>query len=186
MKVIAVDTAIVFEPMLSIQQQIRNRPPTGWEPVFFDTAAGLLGELKKLTLTPGEIFRQIEIVSEASPVHIDHVAVPFDGPADPADLSPAEFGAALTRLPGISRAKTVVYLSGCNTGLADWDMKIDECTAQVLANAAGIGVRGAAGFIEGLHATNNETVSEFGDNGEQYQHSRNAKRGKCWNQFTPH
>jgi hypothetical protein len=185
LKVIAVDTAILFEPMLSIQQQIRNQPPTGWEPVFFDTASALLAELKNLALAPREIFRQIEIVSEGSPVHLDHVAVPFDGPADPTDLSPAEFGAALARLPGI-RATTVVYLSGCNTGLADWDMKIDECTAQVLADASGALVRGAAGFIEGLHATGNESVSKSGDNGEQYQYSRTAKGRNCWNPFKPH
>jgi hypothetical protein len=183
MKVIAVDASISAEPMLTIRKEIKKTPPPGWTAVFFRKPSGLLAALKGLPLAPGDTFDEIEIVSEGSPLTLDKIDTPFDQ-LDPDYVSPTDFGVGLNGIPGIAR-NTVVFLSGCNTGLADDGVDIKNCLAQVLADASRTLVRGAAGFISGLHATKDEAVFKFDETGGFYEKARNAKGAKCWNKFQP-
>lgn len=178
MKVIAVDSFASGDAMTAIQEGLGRTPPAGWKVVPFDTASQLLARLKKLR--PSDALEEIEIVSEASPTYLDAIQFQFLGAGA---LSPTDFGKGLKTVPGVDAA-TVVYLSGCNSGLKATGRPLKKCIAQTVATASGTTVKGAAGFIEGTHATGDEHCIPVLD-GASYPNARSAFGKNCWNDFNP-
>jgi hypothetical protein len=127
---------------------------------------------------------EIEVVSEGSPVNLD--ALQFEDEQN--YMTVAVFGAQLATLASV-HSQTLVYLSGCNTGLRGGAADLHRCIAQSLANASGTRVRGTAGYISGIHAAGNEQcVREVVDGAVYFPplpNSRNAQGAQCWNTFKP-
>lgn len=94
------------------------------------------------------------------------------------------FGDSLRRIGGFSRA-TVVYLSGCNTGLTF----AGDCIARSLSEASGATVCGARGYLAGTHAERNERcVSSFTHDGVSYEAFDGAidvAGDEVWRRFGP-
>lgn len=97
---------------------------------------------------------------------------------------PGKWGESLRRVNGFSRA-TVVYLSGCNTGLQFGG----DCMARDLAESAGATVCGARGYLAGTHAEKNERcVASFTHAGvvyEAYDGAVDASGDDVWRRFGP-
>jgi hypothetical protein len=113
-------------------------PSSGWTYIEYADAFDLLAKIAAV----GAIrIDEIEIVAHGNPAICDDITL------DNVML----VGQSLSRLAGIG-STTVVYLSGCNTGLE----LNGDCLARSLADATGIAVFGARGYIAGTHAEGSE------------------------------
>jgi hypothetical protein len=170
--------------MVALRKALRQASPPGWTILNYSKATGLVRQLKKLNVPQQQHIDEIEIVSEGSPVNLD--ALQFETEQD--YMTVAVFGAQLANLASV-HSQTVVYLSGCNTGLRGSAADLHRCIAQSLATASGTRVRGAAGYISGIHATGNEQCAREVVDGAVYfpplPNSRNGQGAQCWNTFQP-
>lgn len=180
MKVIAVDTRPKNPAMQAVRKELVAKPPVGWDLVLFDSAQALLDRLAAVN-PAGDIFEQIEVVAEGSPLHLDSIEFQI---SEPGFMSPDAFGAKLAQIPG-AVATTVLYLSGCNTGLKRSGTPLNECIAQTIANASRTVVCGAAGYITGMHATQDERCDPDLYGEPSYSGARKAAGRTCWNKFEP-
>ena len=183
MKVVAVDSGAKTSSVVALRKGLRQAQPPGWLVLIYSTATGLIRQLK--SKVPGQQqLDELEIVSEGSPVNLD--ALQFE--AEPDYMTVATFGAKLANLASV-HSQTVVYLSGCNTGLRGGAADLHRCIAQSLATASGTRVRGTAGYISGIHAAGNEQCAREVVDGAVYfpplPGSRNAQGAQCWNTFRP-
>jgi hypothetical protein len=182
MKVLAVDSGAKTSSMAAVRKGLRQAPPPGWRVLSYSKPSGLVTQLKRLKV-PSAQLDEIEIVSEGSPVSLD--AVQFETETD--YLTVAEFGDRISKLACV-HSRTVVYLSGCNTGLRGSAADLRRCIAQSLANTSGTRVRGAAGYISGMHATGTEQCVKEVVAGAVHlpalPNSRDAQGAACWNTFS--
>lgn len=179
MKVIALDTRATSDAVTEVVMDVQSAPPVGWTPIRFKSPTELILRLQALQ---AEHVEKLEIISEGSPVHLDGL---YYQPVSN-DVNVIAFGEALRTAHGID-ARSIVYLSGCNTGCSDDGLGLNAFIAKNLATAAGCRVRGAKGYLAGYHARGNEECFKdlTGDTAEQYTFSKNASGAKCWRTFTP-
>ena len=145
--------------------------PNGWQYVEYADVIDLLSQLTALNL---EVIGELEIVAHGNPAECDDVSIE----------SARTFGESLRRVTGFSRS-TVVYLSGCNTGL----QFAGDCVARSLAEAAQASVCGAQGYLAGTHAERTEScVPSFTHGGilfEAFDGAREAEASGVWRCFGP-
>lgn len=124
----------------------------GWEYLEYIDSIDLLSRMIDRASTS---IQELEIVAHGNPAECNDVLLG----------NVRTFGESLHRVAGFSRA-TVVYLSGCNTGLQFGG----DCIARALAESCGATVCGAQGYLAGTHAERNERcVPEFTFAGVIYQ-----------------
>jgi hypothetical protein len=116
-------------------------PAHGWNYIAYRDAFDLLAQLAELHDEAAEDIHELEIVAHGNPAICDDVLL---GNA-------AVVGESLRRVAGINQS-TVVYLSGCNTGLE----LNGECIARTFAAAFRGPVLGARGYLTGTHAEQTE------------------------------
>jgi len=161
------------DPLLSTERQHLSgwAPANGWEYVEYADGVDLLARITDLG---AESIKEIEIVAHGNPAECDDIVLG----------SARTFGESLRRVTGFSRA-TIVYLSGCNTGLQFGG----DCVARTLAESAQASVCGARGYIAGTHAEQNERcVVSFTHAGilyEAFSGAIEASRGDVWRCFGP-
>jgi hypothetical protein len=142
------------DPLLNAERERLSAwaPRNGWEYIEYLDSVDLLARLAD---RGDPSIHEIEIIAHGNPGECDDVAL---GNAK-------TFGESLRRLTGFSSA-TVVYLSGCNTGVEF----AGDCVARSLAQAGGNTVCGARGYIAGTHAERNELcVPAFTHAGVAYE-----------------
>jgi len=119
-------------------------PANAWDYVEYVDSIDLLARMIERVNTT---IQELEIVAHGNPAECDDVLLE----------NVRTFGESLHRVGGFSRA-TVIYLSGCNTGLEFGG----DCIARALAESCGATVCGARGYLAGTHAERNERcVPEF-------------------------
>ena len=147
-------------------------PANGWGYIEYVDSVDLLARIADLGTGPME---QIEIFAHGNPGECDDITL---GNA-------RTFGESLRRVPGFSSA-TVIYLSGCNTGLEF----SSDCVARSLAETCGSVVCGARGYLAGTHAERTERcVQSFTHAGvlyESFEGAIEATGNEVWRCFGPH
>lgn len=141
------------DPLLATERRRISdwAPASGWRYIEYADAVDLLARVTDIN---ADSIREIEIVAHGNPAECDDVALG----------NVRTFGESLHRVPGFSRG-TVIYLSGCNTGLQFGG----DCIARTLAEAAEASVCGARGYLAGTHAEQNERcVTAFSHAGVEY------------------
>jgi hypothetical protein len=134
------------DPLLNQERERLSTwaPANGWNYIEYIDSIDLLARLIARAKT---LVREIEIIAHGNPAECNDVLLE----------NVRTFGESLHRVPSFSRG-TVVYLSGCNTGLEFGG----DCIARALAEACEATVCGAQGYLAGTHAENNERcVPEF-------------------------
>ena len=143
----------------------------GWAYVEYIDSIDLLARLVDHAKSA---IRELEIVAHGNPAECNDVSL---GNA-------RTFGESLRRIEGFSRG-TVVYLSGCNTGLAFGG----DCIAKALAASCEATVCGAQGYLTGTHAERNERcVPGFTYAGimyESFDGATEATGDAVWRRFGP-
>jgi hypothetical protein len=134
--------AVILEEDLLLNAERKRlsawAPANGWKYLEYVDEVDLLARISDLN---GEVIDQIEIVAHGNPAECDDIGLG----------NVTTFGQSLRRLAGFSRS-TVVFLSGCNTGLEF----LRDCIARSLAAACETAVCGAQGYLAGTHAEGNE------------------------------
>ena len=162
------------DPVINAERE-RLRPwcaTNGYEYVEYNGLDDLLSKMSAvLQARPGPI-EILEIDAHGNPSTCNNVT---SGNA-------STFGRRLSRLSGFS-GNSVVYLSGCNTGLTDQGV----CVSQLLASAAGCTVYGSRGYLSGTHAEGNQqvwaTVTIDGIVYPPYPGAVDATGSACWQAF---
>ncbi|HEX8410684.1 MAG TPA: hypothetical protein VF883_17605 [Thermoanaerobaculia bacterium] len=161
------------DPLLTLEREriVEWAPANGWQYIEYADAVDLLARLTDLN---AESIREVEIVAHGNPAECDDIRLE----------SVRTLGESLRRVNGFSRA-TVVYLSGCNTGLQFGG----DCVARFLAESAQATVCGARGYLAGTHAERNERcVASFSHAGimyEAYDDAIDASGDDVWRRFGP-
>ena len=161
------------EPLLHAERRRLSgwAPANGWEYIEYADAVDLLARITDLSSVS---LRKIEIVAHGNPAECNDVALG----------NVRTFGESLGRVPGFSRA-TVLYLSGCNTGLEFGG----DCIARTLAESAQASVCGARGYLAGTHAEQTERcVPSFTHSGilyEAFAGAVDASGDDVWQCFGP-
>jgi len=146
-------------------------PVNDWEYIEYVDAVDLLAQISDRN---AEVIDEIEIVAHGNPAECDDVGLG----------NVTTFGRSLRRLPGFSRS-TVVFLSGCNTGLEF----LRDCIARSLASACEAAVFGAQGYLAGTHAEGTErcipSLVHAGIVYEPFTGAIDATGKDVWRQFGP-
>ena len=146
-------------------------PANGWNYIEYADDVDLLSRITGLKV--GTI-RVLEIVAHGNPAECDDIGIG----------NVRTFGESLHRVAGFSHS-TVVYLSGCNTGLKFGG----DCIANALAEACEAPVCGARGYLAGTHAEKNERcVASFTYSGiiyEPFAEAGDANGDDVWRCFGP-
>jgi hypothetical protein len=149
----------------------RWAPTSDWKYVEYADAVDLLARITDLRF---EVIHEIEIVAHGNPAECDDVGLG----------NVRTFGESLRRVSGFSRG-SMIYLSGCNTGLAFGG----DCIARALAESAQASVCGAQGYLTGTRAERNELcVPSFNHDGVPYVAYDDAIRATghdVWKRFGP-
>lgn len=147
-------------------------PANDWRYLEFADAVDLLSRLSEEAKTSQ--LAEIEIVAHGNPAVCNDVSLG----------NFAVVAQSLRRLAGVTTA-TVVYLSGCNTGL--WFN--DECIAASFARAFEGTVFGTRGYITGTHAERTERcLAAFTFEGivyHSYPGGEDAAGDRVWRHFGP-
>lgn len=148
--------------------------PNRWAYIEYADAFDLLSRLSDLQATSSDPITEIEIVAHGNPSVCDDI---LSGNA-------GIVGESLRRITGVMDT-TVVYLSGCNTGL-EFN---EECIARTFAMAAKVPVFGARGYIMGTRAERTERcVASFELEGivyHAYRDAADATGEHVWKAFGP-
>jgi hypothetical protein len=161
------------DPLLSTERRRISEwaPARGWHYLEYADAVDLLARITDFN--PNGI-HELEIVAHGNPAECDDIALG----------NVRTFGESLHRVPGFSGA-TLVYLSGCNTGLQFGG----DCLARALAESSEASVCGARGYLAGTHAEQNERcVSSFTHAGVEYvafEGALDATGPDVWRCFGP-
>lgn len=146
-------------------------PVNGWQYIEYVDAIDLLGRISDRN---SNSIDAIEIIAHGNPAECDDLALG----------NVRTFGESLRRVTGFTDA-TVIYLSGCNTGLAFGG----DCIARLLADACGTAVYGARGYLAGTRAERNERcVVSFTHAGivyEGFSSAVDATGDNVWRWFGP-
>lgn len=144
-------------------------PANGWDYIEYIDAIDLLTRISDCAT---DSFHDLEIVAHGNPEECDDVTL--------GNLR--TFGESLRLMTEISW-RTIIYLSGCNTGLQVGG----DCIARSLAAVSGVPVYGARGYLAGTHAERNERcVPSFTRDGvayESYEGAVEAAGGDVWRKF---
>lgn len=150
-------------------------PSSGWTYVEYADVFDLLSRIADLQRSTAQAITELEIVAHGNPALCN----------DTTSGNVAVVGESLRRIRGIF-ADTVLYLSGCNTGL-EFN---GECVARSLAEAFRAPVYGARGYLAGTHAERNERcVASFELDGivyHAYPGGADAMGDAVWQRFGPH
>jgi hypothetical protein len=161
------------DPLLIVERARLSAwaPANDWEYIEYTDSVDLLAQLTDLN---PESFREIEVIAHGNPAECDDIALG----------NVRTFGESLSRVAGFTRA-TVIYLSGCNTGLVFGG----DCIARVMAESSQASVCGARGYLAGTHAERSEScVPSFSHSGilyEAYAGAIDASGDEIWRCFGP-
>lgn len=153
------------------EREIYQKCKVPYDIVQYTDLNDLIFQLQYITMC-GDTITVLEIGGHATPGGIGGIT---PGNAE-------DFGWALCE-QGIVGPNTIIYLSGCNTGLGAGGMP------QNLANGSLCVVNGSQGYMGGTHASGSEFIGQSttinGIYNKPYPGSIDATGEACWKPFYP-